>query len=488
MSKPGREGEGTGRFGLSARLLVLTIGFVMLAEVLIYVPSVANFRRAWLSDRLAAAQVAALVLDAAPDAHLPEGLEMRLLEGVGARAVAVRGGGTRRLLSVDPAPPVIGQVVDLRSASGPVLVRDAFATLLRPQGKPMRVVGAGVDGADFVEMVLDEEPLRAAMLRFSVNILILSLLISGITAGLVFLALHRVIVRPVRRLAGNVAAFAENPEDGDRIIAPSGRRDEIGQAERALERMETALAGELRQKRRLADLGLAVSKVNHDLRNMLTTAQLLTDRLGALSDPMVQRTAPRLVATLQRAIDFCEATLAYGKAGEPLPRRAAVRLRDLADELPDLADLAPGAGIAIRLDVPDDLAVDADSDQLSRVLVNLVRNAVQALAQGGAQGGPPMVLVSARRAGAAVTTRIADNGPGIANRTRAHLFEAFQGAGRPGGTGLGLAICAEIVRAHGGTIALDETGPGAHFRVVIPDRNIGSSIPEKGVAKRASTL
>ncbi len=487
MSKPGREGEGTGRFGLSARLLVLTIGFVMLAEVLIYVPSVANFRRAWLSDRLAAAQVAALVLDAAPDARLPEGLEMRLLEGVGARAVAVRGGGTRRLLSVDPAPPVIGQVVDLRNASGLVLVRDAFATLLRPQGKPMRVVGAGVDGADFVEMVLDEEPLRAAMLRFSVNILILSLLISGITAGLVFLALHRVIVRPVRRLAGNVAAFAENPEDGDRIIAPSGRRDEIGQAERALERMETALAGELRQKRRLADLGLAVSKVNHDLRNMLTTAQLLTDRLGALSDPMVQRTAPRLVATLQRAIDFCEATLAYGKAGEPLPRRAAVRLRDLADELPDLADLAPGAGIAIRLDVPDDLAVDADSDQLSRVLVNLVRNAVQALAQGGAQGGPPMVLVSARRAGAAVTIRIADNGPGIANRTRAHLFEAFTGSGRPGGTGLGLAICAEIVRAHGGTIALDPV-PGAQFRIVIPDRETARPpSPEKGLAKPTPT-
>lgn len=488
MAEAAREGEGTSRFGLSARLLVLTVAFVMIAEVLIYVPSIANFRRTWLNDRLAAAQIAALALDAAPGERLPEGLEARLLKGVGAEAVAVRGGGIRRLLALDPMPPEVGRVVDLRDAGSLALVRDAFSTLLWPTGKPMRVIGAGQGNIDFVELVLDEAPLREAMIGFSRNILIISLFISGITAGLVFLALHRVIVRPVRRLVGNIAGFAENPEDAARIVAPTGRRDEIGLAERALERMETALANELRQKRRLADLGLAVSKVNHDLRNMLTTAQLLTDRLGGLSDPLAQRTAPRLVATLQRAIDFCEATLAYGRAGEPLPRRRAVLLGELADELPDLVDLAPQAGIAIRLDVPGDLTVDADPDQLSRVLVNLVRNAVQALAQGGAQGGPPMVVVSAWRRDGAVTIRVADNGPGLTERARAHLFEAFQGAARPGGTGLGLAICAEIVRAHGGTIGVDEGGPGAHFRVVIPDRDARAGTAEKGVAKRASTL
>ncbi len=482
----GREGEGAGRFGLSARLLLLTIAFVMLAEVLIYVPSIANFRRNWLSDRLAAAQIAALVLDAAPGERLPEGLEGRLLDGVGARAVAVRGGGIRRLLSRDAMPPEVGRVADLRDGSGLTLVRDAFATLLRPSSKPLRVIGAGPGGADLVEGILDEDPLREAMLRFSRNILILSLFISAVTAGLVFLALHRVIVRPVRRLVGNIAAFAESPEDASRIVEPTGRGDEIGLAERALARMETALAGELRQKRRLADLGLAVSKVNHDLRNMLTTAGLLTDRLATLSDPLAQRTAPRLVATLQRAIDFCEATLAYGRAGEPLPRRRPVRLADLAEELPDLVDLAPQAGVAITLDIPDGLEVDADPDQLSRVLVNLVRNAVQALAQGGAQEGPPGVRVSARRNGETVTIRVADNGPGVSERGRARLFEAFQG-GRPGGAGLGLAICAEIVRAHGGTIALDEAGPGAQFSVVIPDRAPGAGGHEKGVAKPAAT-
>jgi signal transduction histidine kinase len=489
MADPGRAADGAGRLGLSGRLLVLTLGFVMLAEVLIYVPSVANFRRTWLNDRLAAAQVAALVLDAVPGEGLPEGLEARLLEGVGARAVAVRGGGVRRLLAVDPVPPEIGRVADLRAAGGAALIRDAFATMLAPSDKPLRVIGEGMRGVDFVELVLDEAPLREAMLRFSVNILLLSLAISAITGGLVFLALHHVIVRPVRRLAGNIAAFAESPEDATRIVAPSDRRDEIGLAERALERMETALAGELRQKRRLAELGLAVSKVNHDLRNMLTTAQLLTDRLGSLSEERIQRTAPRLVATLQRAIDFCEATLAYGQAGEPLPRRRLVRLRAIAEELPDLVDLAPGAGIALRLDIPDAVEIDADPDQLSRVLVNLVRNAVQALAQAGpgAAGAPPAVAVSARRAEGAVTIRVSDNGPGLSERARAHLFEAFTGSGRPGGTGLGLAICAEIVRAHGGTIALDPV-PGAQFRIVIPDRETARPpSPEKGLAKPTPT-
>ena len=93
-------------FGAPARLTVL---FVMVAEVLIYVPSVANFRRNWLNDRLAAAQVAALVLDAAPDESLPAELEARLLEGVGARAIAMRGGGTRRLLAASDMPAEVAR-------------------------------------------------------------------------------------------------------------------------------------------------------------------------------------------------------------------------------------------------------------------------------------------------------------------------------------------------------------------------------------------
>ncbi len=467
--------EGSARrespFGLSARLLILTVLFVMIAEVLIYVPSVANFRRNWLSDRLAAAQIAALVLDAAPAESLPASLQAQLLEGVGALAVAVKGGGTRRLLAVEDVPPEVERTVDLRQQTWLTLIQDAATTLALPAEKPIRVVGHGMGGADFVEIILDQAPLRAAMLEFSRNILILSLIISGITASLVYLALQFVIVRPVRRLTGSIAAFAEAPEDASRIITPSERTDEIGLAERSLADMETALVDELRQKRHLAELGLAVSKINHELRNMLTTAQLLVDRLEGVADPAVQRVAPRLVATLGRAIEFCQATLAYGRAAERLPQRQRFALAPMIAELRELTGLADGA-ISFVSDVPADLEVDADPDQLSRVLVNLIRNATQALSQAGATDGPPCITIRARREGSVVTILVSDNGPGVPEQTRARLFSAFRGAGRPGGAGLGLAISAELVRLHGGSLALDpgHSHSGATFRIVIPDR------------------
>ncbi len=457
------------RFGLSARLLLLTVLFVMIAEVLIYVPSVASFRLTWLRDRLAAAQIAAMVLDAAPEESLSEEMELRLLQGVGAKAIALRGGGRRSLLAAGDMPPEVGKSVDLRNVRWSDLVRDAVDVLFNPTDKPIRVIGAGM-GVEFVEMILDQRPLRSAMLDYSRNILLLSLLISAITASLVYLTLQWVIVRPVRRLTGNIAEFSGNPEDASRVIRPTDRVDEIGLAEQALARMEMTLADELRQKRRLAQLGLAVSKINHELRNMLTTAQLLTDRLDRVSDETVQRIAPRLVATLDRAIAFCESTLAYGRATEPLPQRRPMPLAPLIEDLSNLTDLAPEVGIAFQSHVPEDLTVDADRDQLNRVLVNLVRNAVQALSQAGAPDGRPCIDVRAHREGSMVVILVEDNGPGIPERIKANLFTPFQGSSQKGGTGLGLTIAAELIHLHGGSISLDEGTGRTRFRVVIPDR------------------
>ncbi|WP_210485245.1 sensor histidine kinase [Microvirga antarctica] len=456
-------------FGLSARLLLLTILFVMVAEILIYVPSVVNFRSTWLSDRLAAAQIAAMVLDAAAEESLPEELEMRLLSGVGAKAIAIRGGGKRSLLAAGDMPATVSKTVDLRDTSWGTLASDTFEALFDTRSEPIRVIGAGM-GVDFVEMILDPRPLRLAMLDFSRNILLVSLLISAITASLLYVVLQWVIVRPVRRLTGNIAQFSSNPEDASRVIRPSARADEIGLAEQALAQMETTLADELRQKRRLAELGLAVSKINHELRNMLTTAHLLTDRLDRVDDEAVQRVAPRLVATLDRAIAFCEATLAYGRASERLPHRQMIALEPIVADLANLTDLAPERGIEFVLNVPEGLLIDADEDQLSRVLVNLVRNAVQALSQAGASDAVPRITVRAERQGRTVIIRVGDNGPGIPERLRADLFTPFQVSNRKGGTGLGLTIVAEIVRLHGGAIALEQRESGTCFRIDIPDR------------------
>lgn len=460
-------------FGLSARLLLLTVAFVMLAEVLIYVPSIANFRRNWLNDRLAAAQTAAIVFEAAPEGMIPGGLPERLLNAIGAKAMAVKVAGRRQIIAIDNMQIDIARTVDLREAGALTLIQDAFTTLLALDPTPIRVVGEGMDRAEFVEIVLDEAPLRAAMLGFSRNILLLSLLISGISAGLVYLALHLLIVRPVRRVAERVTAFEANPDDPEQVVAPSDRSDEIGIAERAIARMQRSLSGELRQKKHLAALGLAVSKINHDLRNMLAAAQLISDRLSQLPDPTVQRFAPRLIATLDRAIGFCQATLVYGRAAEPAPQRRRQQVEPLVEDMAISLGLdEPDAPVRLERQIEPGLQIDADADQMARVLLNLGRNAVQALTQAGAvAGASPTLTIRAERQRTSTRIVVADNGPGIPAMARDKLFEAFQGSSRPGGTGLGLAIAAEIVRQHAGTITLDDGPGGATFTIVIPDRN-----------------
>jgi len=462
---------GAPRMGLSGKLLVLTILFVMIAEVLIYVPSIANFRLNWLQDRISSAYTATLVLEATP--NVPETLTKQILDSIGARAVALKMGQQRRLLAVSDMPAAVDHEIDMRNLSWYRAIINAFDTLLSTDNEVMRVVGPAPMGGEFVEIVVDEAPLRKAMLRFSVNILLLSLLISGITAALVFLALHYMFVRPLRHMTANMMAFHGQPENPASIIVPSGRQDEIGMAERELAAMQRDLALMLQQKNRLAALGLAVSKINHDLRNLLTTAQLFSDRLSSLPDPRVQRFAPKLMRALERAIAFCESTLSYGRAQETPPDRRMIALEPLVEEVRETLGLGPDTPIRWIDAVERGLTVDADPDQLFRILLNLARNAVQALEGRAAEDpGRDQVRITGRREGAVVVIEVSDTGPGISDNAREHMFEAFQGSTRTGGTGLGLAITAELARAHGGDIRLVEGTLGATLRVTIPDRAV----------------
>ena len=459
------------RFGLSGKLLVLTILFVMIAEVLIYVPSVANFRVVWLKDRLATAYTAALVLDAAPNGVVSDALAKKILDSIDARAVAMKMGNSRRMLAIDDMPPDVAATFDMRDVRAFDEIVDAFATMLNNKKDVMRVVGPAPMGGEYIDLIMDERPLRRAMLRYSVDILLLSLIISAITAMLVYLALHYMFVRPMRGVTANMTAFRADPENADRIIIPSGRDDEIGTAERELAAMQTELASMLHQKSRLAALGLAVSKINHDLRNLLTSAQLFSDRLAHLPDPSVQRFAPKLMHALERAIAFCQSTLSYGRVQEPPPDRRRIPLEPLVEEVHETLGIGPE--IRWICAVERGLVVEADYDQLFRILLNLTRNAMQALESRAARDpGRDQIRITGRREGAVVIIEVADTGPGFSERAREHLFEAFQASTRTGGSGLGLAIAAELVHAHGGEIRLVEGTIGATFRLTIPDRAV----------------
>jgi len=447
---------------LSARLLLLTIAFVMLAEVLIYAPSIGRFRLVYLEERLAAAHLAILALEATPDQMIGEDLKRELLDHVGAYSVGLTRPGAGKLMLMVTTPGPVDASYDLREASFFGLIGDAFMTLMDDGGRILRVVGVSPkDRKTLVEVVLEETPLRRQMLGYSERILALSLVISLFTAALVYLSLHLLMVRPMRRITESMARFRDDPEDASRIIKPSARSDEVGVAQRELAEMQEGLRGALRQRARLAALGAGITKISHDLRNILATARLVSDRLVESEDPEVRRTAPTLLSAIDRAVNLCAQTLNFTSEGAPAVDLSRFDLGELVREVgASLPEQLNGQAAWHSL-IEENFEVSADREQLHRVLSNLGQNAVQA--------GATKVEVAARRDDDRFVIDVTDNGPGLSPRARAHLFKPFAGSSHPGGTGLGLAIARELMRAHGGDVQLERsTSEGTSFRLILP--------------------
>jgi signal transduction histidine kinase len=451
---------------LSGRFLLLTVAFVMLAEVLIFVPSIARFRADFLLEKLKQAQIAALVQLAADDMISPE-LEAELLRNAEVFNVVLRRDEVRQLVLSSPVPTPVYADYDLRVAGPWDLIRDAVTLMLDRENRVVRVIGNPVqEGGQLIEVTLETSPLRKAMKSYAGRIFVLSALISAVTAVLLFVATQRLMVQPIRRVVRHMQLYAEAPEDARRVIEPTANVVELRQAEEALAGMQTQLTGALKQKERLAQLGSAVAKISHDLRNILTSAQLFADRIEGSADPAVARSAPKLVASISRAVNLCEATLAFGKAEEPPPQLSRFAFAPLAGEVAEAEGLADEGTVTCLIDVAPGLVIRADREQLFRVMSNLIRNARQAIE---ATGEPGTIEVSAGEDEAEWWIRVGDTGPGLPARARDHLFAAFQGGARKGGTGLGLAIAAELVRGHGGRLELVRTdSDGTEFAIHLP--------------------
>lgn len=467
---------------LSGRLLLLTVIFVMLAEVAIFVPSVARFREDYLMERLHRAQIASLALLATPDDMVSPELEAELLATAGVTNIVLRRNAIRELILTSAMPPPVDVDVDLRGATAWTLIKGAMSRWAAPAGQTIRVIGAPTGaGGELIEVTLPADPLRDAMVEYGLRVLFLSLVISVVTAVLIVMAMRRFVVRPMTRVIDNMRDFQRAPEDAGRVIRPASGIREIAAAEQALAEMETELRAALRQRARLAALGEAVAKISHDLRNVLTTAQLFADRLAASGDPAVRRVGPKLVRSLDRAAALCAATLDFGRAEEPAPELRVVALRRLIEDVRDevFADLVEAeekaqeggeaaAPAALRFvnGAPEGVAVQADPDHLHRVLANLARNARQAL-EASRRGGE--VAIFASLGDCEVVIDICDDGPGLPKSARENLFAAFKGSGRSGGAGLGLAIAQELSRGMGGSLALVASdSEGTKFRLVLP--------------------
>ncbi|MFK7792973.1 MAG: sensor histidine kinase [Devosiaceae bacterium] len=478
--------------GLSAKLLVLTILFVMLAEVLIFVPSIANFRNNWLQDRLADAELAVAALD--PATYGPEGaagdamMQQVLLETLEAHELVLSTSNGRQVLAqrtgIDGSMVANMAIdVDITTSNPFRSIWDAFLTLTGSGENVLRIHGVPEPpNGRYVEVVVEEYYLRDAMLGFSRNIIILSIVISLITAVLVYLSLNALFVKPLRRLDEAMAKFADAPEDPQSMIAPSGRGDELGSAEQRLASMQSDVRTMLTERRRLADVGLAVSKINHDLRNLLSSAHLLSERLDMIADPHVQRVAPKIVRAIDRAVSFCEATLAYGQVREEAPERSTFTLANLVDEAAEFAGLTAHRSLVFDNTIDGALAVRVGQENLFRILLNLMRNGRHALEAVREPDGPLIMSVHASFEDNGLVLTVSDTGPGIPEAVRERLFQPFHAdATRRGSTGLGLAIAKELAEADGGTITLvgkadADENLGAVFAIKLPNAQVEETL------------
>lgn len=401
---------------------------------------------------------------AAPDNMVSEELREELLYRVGARSIVFHGANSKLLMLSEDMPANVDESYSLSNRNPMILIRDAFSSLLASAGRIIRIVAPIKETpSSNLEVVIDEAPLKDAIYTYAWNIFRLSLVISALSAILVYLSLHRLMVRPMGALSQSMIAFRRSPEDTTKSIKPSGRQDEIGVAEKELEIMQSRVRAALKQKQHLAALGVAVTKINHDLRNILTTSQIVVDGLSELEDPKVQKIAPRLMNSVDRAIELCTQTLKFGKAEEHEPVRALFSLADLVNEVKASIGLPQDERIQWKNEVPAGFSVYADREQLFRVLLNLGRNAMQALSDQG------VISVSAQKVADIVEIRVSDNGPGLPSLAREHLFEPFAGSARAGGTGLGLSIAKELMQAHGGGISVEKTDEtGTVFLLKLP--------------------
>jgi signal transduction histidine kinase len=372
-------------------------------------------------------------------------------------------------------------LVDLR-AEYPTSFTAPFETLLGGGGRMVRVVARPRfrDG-DFVEIVTPDGPLKKALLDDLLRLSTIFAVISVIAGGLVYLSLNAFFVRPMQRITRAMERFRADPEDPEARVQLSGRRDELGRAEVELDRMQIDLRAALNSRARLAALGEAVAKINHDLRNMLTSAQIASERLAQSGDPKVAQAMPRLERALDRAVRLATDVLAYGKSEEAPPAPVVLALRPALEAAAEDAGLSPD-GVVLETAIGPREQLRADPDQLHRILVNLLRNAREAIMSAEAADPRGRITVTLRREGDLSIIRLADSGPGVSERARSRLFQPFAGSSRAGGAGLGLAIARELAQAHGGDLALVETGAqGSVFEIRLP------GAPEPARAARNSS-
>ncbi len=463
---------------LSGQLLILTALFILIVEAVILIPSLASDQERWLLDHVRQAEIASQSIDVAQNNNVSKSVSNQLRRSAGVLYLSVEiNGETIRLFDDNVVVP--DEVLDLRLSHKDFAhdIGYLWAPWETFMGKPDRLIHIvaqpKVRSGQEIEIVVKAAPLRQNLKASLIGMLRMSLSISFAAGILVFAALSAFIVHPIQNLTYAIVRFKANPEDALATTKPSGRMDEIGHIERELASMQEEVRYALRSRARLAALGQAVSKINHDLRNMLTSAQMASDRLANSDDPTVAKALPRLERALDRALSLAQNVLTYGKSDEQTPQIQIVKFKALAEAAAEDAGLGMTTRAQERVLFTPKIAkgffLEADPEQLHRMLVNLMRNARQAIELQPNRKARGRVTLTAIKTSEEVLLIVADNGPGIPEKLRDKLFQPFTSSTTPGGSGLGLAIARELAQLHGGDVRLVNSGAeGTTFEVRLP--------------------
>ena len=373
---------------LSTKLLVLTVVFVFLAETVVLIPSVAKQRMGWFEARIEAAYLVSLALEGPREEMIEPEVARQLFSTADILGVTVNREDMRILIlapEIDPHGPPHMHRINLNEQMPVAMISNAWATMFSKGDDLIQVTGFPRYAEDMnVNIIVSQQSLRRDLNRYARNILGLSFVISSLTAALVYWALNRMIVRPVERLTKDMISFEADPDQAALIHKPSARQDELGTAEQSLATMQRRIHDLLNQRRRLAALGAGVSKISHDLRNILASAQLMSDRLAKSDGPQVRKLSPRLISALDRAITLSRNTLTFARMEESILGKSSFDLFSLVEEV--FEDTA-AMRITTQNNVAEELLITADRTHLYRSLFNLVRNSVDAITPSGT---PPL--------------------------------------------------------------------------------------------------
>ena len=446
---------------LSGKLLLMTIGFVMLAELVIFIPSATTFRQDWLNDRAQQAGLLTQALTGVPDYEASEILTEQFMQDTDVIMMSAKRDGMSEFMLGQPPEGTGIETIDLRVKRRLPLFRDAFRAFFGNAEGSLRVLATSpVSGQDALELIIPKAKLQWAMRDYAKRIAVLSLAIALITGLLIYLAMLFMIIRPIEKLATGLADFREDPEKRRSNLPPSSRKDEIGQLQREFFDMKQGVRASFKQRERLATLGMAVAKINHDLRNVLASASLISERLEREQEERITKMGARLTRTIDRGIKLTSEVLNFSLSGQDEADLEVVRISLLVGEA--AGDTLGGFGTGARRisftnNIPSETIVTADKDHTYRIFHNLFRNASQAMAKMPDDNAVRHLTVEAIPAGDHISILVKDTGPGLPDKAKDNLFKAFASASGRGSTGLGLTISQDLAREQGGDIVLEST-------------------------------